>query len=288
MPVWQTIDRRCDPTRVLTLTEVRLLLADLRARVNKRVYGRKMVGQKARHHINLAMVNLAVCCGLRATEIAGVKWKDVTLTGEKPSLRIRKEVAKGKKKARIVPLWWNSAMVDELSAWRDFRSGKFRGLDRPQPRDPEILEAPIICQPHTGSRGGTSYYAGEACRPNSLTPKFKTILKNCGLTEERIEQLQGLHAGRRTFATHALDAGRMLTEVGGACGHGSIGTRSIYLYAHESESHRYLYDGDRHGEANPPDVIQELIGEITRLRKEMRKQGLTNNLMPPDSSPEPR
>jgi integrase len=59
--------------------------------------------------MNLILVRLACCCGLRVNEIASLRLSDLRrdLTG--PHIRIRRGAAKGAY-PRMVPLWWDHAV----------------------------------------------------------------------------------------------------------------------------------------------------------------------------------
>ena len=52
--------------------------------------------------MNLAIIRLASCCGLRASEIAGLRFGDVHTGITRPFLSIRGETAKGGKPRRVV------------------------------------------------------------------------------------------------------------------------------------------------------------------------------------------
>jgi site-specific recombinase XerD len=82
-----------DPTRLLTRRELATILADLAAKADR----------FANVHRNLIIVRLACCCGLRVSEIAGLQLDDVVVDVQRPHLRLRRQITKGKK-ARCVPL----------------------------------------------------------------------------------------------------------------------------------------------------------------------------------------
>lgn len=148
---------------------------------------------------------LSCCCGLRRCEIAGVNLNDFTTEGPRPVIRIRKEIAKNKK-ARLVPLWWDSGTLADLKLWKNERTWKGAAASDP------------FLTTRKGDRPSESqvYRYWKAC----LKP----------LHEERRKQLP-CHAGRHSFATHALLSGRSLMEVRDALGHSSIQTTSIYAHA---------------------------------------------------------
>ena len=83
-----------DATKILTRNEMATVLTDLRRRSGRSVNAR----------MNLAIFRLASCCGLRASEIATLRLRDVHVGHSRPFLQIRKEIAKCGK-ARRVPLF---------------------------------------------------------------------------------------------------------------------------------------------------------------------------------------
>jgi len=64
-----------------------------------------------------AIVRLSCCCGLRVSEIAGLRIDDIRLSGHHPHVRVRREIAKGRK-ARKVPLNWDAGTLADLTAWQ--------------------------------------------------------------------------------------------------------------------------------------------------------------------------
>ena len=70
--------------------------------------------------LNLVLVRLACCCGLRASEIAKLQVGDVRTDIARPHIRIRSGSAKGGR-SRIVPLWWDAGTLNDLAAWRVVR-----------------------------------------------------------------------------------------------------------------------------------------------------------------------
>src|SRR5262245_14620999 len=56
-----------DPTKILTRQELRLVLSDLKRQAQRSKQG----------HVNLILFRLAVCCGLRVSEIAHLHIGDV-------------------------------------------------------------------------------------------------------------------------------------------------------------------------------------------------------------------
>jgi len=187
---------RIDSSRILTRSELAAVLAD-QARKARRSPSTQM---------NLVIVRLACCCGLRASEIAKLRVGDVRTGVAKPTIRIRKAVGKGGK-ARVVPLWWDAATLADLTAWRAER----------EPSGPDAL---FICSI-------SSDKAGRALTRQALRKRFLTACKVLGTA--RVEILT-IHDGRHSFVSHALAGGRTLAEVRDAAGHASIATTSIYTH----------------------------------------------------------
>ena len=76
---------RIDPLHLLTRRELAAVLADLEQKAPR--------SESVR--LNRVVVRLACCCGLRVSEIAGLRLADVQLEVARPHLRIRAETAKG-------------------------------------------------------------------------------------------------------------------------------------------------------------------------------------------------
>src|SRR4030067_864719 len=91
VPTWNL-----DATKILTRSEMAIVLADLK----------RKGGRSPNARVNLVIFRLACCCGLRVSEIAGLRLDDVCLAGQRPHLRIRGDTSKGGR-FRRVPLWWD-------------------------------------------------------------------------------------------------------------------------------------------------------------------------------------
>src|SRR5262245_59972816 len=99
-----------DCTKILTRRELATVLAELTRKA-------------ARSHNtwqNLILVRLACCCGLRVSEIAGLRVADVRVEPSRPHLRIRRGAAKGGR-PRMVPLWWDAGTLADLARWKGER-----------------------------------------------------------------------------------------------------------------------------------------------------------------------
>lgn len=194
-----------DQNRILLASEVQAVLADLEARTNKN------------SATNLILFRLSCCCGLRRKEICGLDMRDVVIDGPRPFIHVRKEITKGqdgKRRARKVPLWWDSGTREAISAWRESREGQGA-----------LSADPFVVKCRAGE-------AGERFKEQGISRRWFTALKVLG--PGRVSQLT-IHSGRHSFVSHSLNAGRSLVEVQKAAGHANVATTSIYLHLIERE-----------------------------------------------------
>ena len=189
---------RVDSTKILTRSELATVLSDL---------NRKMVRSR-NAWMNLILVRLSCCCGLRVSEIAGLRVSDVRCDPSRPHIRIRRGASKGGK-PRTVPLWWDAGTLADLKRWKTERHA--------QTTDPN---APFI-----GSLIPTR--PGTTLSRHTLRRRFRTACKVLG--RERLEVLT-IHHGRHTFISHALAGHRTLAEVRDAAGHANVSITSAYLH----------------------------------------------------------
>ena len=110
-----------DATKILGRGEIAVVLADLKRPAKRRSPNTRQ---------NLVIFRLATCCGLRASEIVGLKLGDVRVGIARPYLRIPKTIAKGGK-GRRVPLWWDAQTLADLTAWREERVRRGAGTGDP-------------------------------------------------------------------------------------------------------------------------------------------------------------
>lgn len=188
-----------DATKILSQDEIYRVLRDLHRRRRYPTHAR----------VNLVIFRLACCCGLRRKEICGLNLGDLILTGPRPVIRVRKDITKGrpeKRRARLVPLWWDSGTLADLRAWVGARNGA--------PTDP------LIC-----SQFGTA--AGRRLTTDLVSKRWRTAIRCLGA--DRARQVS-VHCGRHTFCTHAVAGGRKLAEVRDAAGHRNAVTTSQYLH----------------------------------------------------------
>ena len=187
-----------DPTKILTRRELTCVLADVVRKARR----------SANTRLNLVLVRLACCCGLRVSEIARLQIPDVRVEISRPHLRIRRGAAKGNR-PRIVPLWWDAGTLADLSDWKSERLGQRAHAAEPF----------VACL-----RPGR---LGTPLSRHTLRKRFRTACKVLG--PERLETLT-IHHGRHTFISHALAGGRTLAEVRDAAGHANVSITSTYLH----------------------------------------------------------
>ena len=85
-----------DQTKILTRDEIGQVIADL-----KRPGKRRSVNTRQ----NLVVFRLATCCGLRVSEIAGLKLSNLKVGIQRPYIDVPKAIAKYGRKRRVA-LWW--------------------------------------------------------------------------------------------------------------------------------------------------------------------------------------
>jgi integrase len=194
-----TPDWRIDATMILTKREIATVLADLHRKAARSINTR----------MNLAIFRLACCCGLRVSEIAGLKLGDVRVDIDRPHLVIRATFAKCRR-GRKVPLWWDKGTLDDIGAWLATR--RAQGAND---------HTPVVCslQPRR---------SGEPLGRHVLRKRFRTACRILG--PARLADLT-IHHGRHTFVSHALAGRRTLAEVRDAAGHSNICITSCYLHA---------------------------------------------------------
>src|SRR5689334_20579560 len=95
-----------DPTKILTLDEMKLVLADLKKRARRSLNSR----------MNLVLFRLASGCGLRVSELTGLILDNVRVGSSRPSIYVPKTIAKGGKH-RTVPLVFDQGTLDDIREW---------------------------------------------------------------------------------------------------------------------------------------------------------------------------
>jgi site-specific recombinase XerD len=173
--------------------------------------------------VNEAIIRLALCAGLRVSELVALRVEHLALANARPQLF----VSRGKR--------GRSRNVDVGPGLRAFLK-RYLSETRPQlvrGEDPGTLLL---------GRTGRPLAAMQAER------RWKTELRRAGLPEERW-RLLGVHAGRHTFATRLLEKGRSLAYVRDQLGHANISTTSVYLGLADLLEARGI---DLYEEASPP------------------------------------
>jgi integrase len=183
--------------KILTRTELAAVIADLRRK-------RRRAGSR----LNLVIVRLASCCGLRVAEIAALRLNDLQLDGERPVVVVRR--GKGGKR-RSVPLWWDGSTLVDLVRWKVERESAGA---KPT--------YPVIANLH-GRRG----VQGGPLTTRAIQKRWKTSTRLLGV--DRCRTLS-IHSGRHSFASHALAGGRTIAEVRDALGHSSLSVTSVYTH----------------------------------------------------------
>lgn len=204
--------------KMLSRDEIAQVLSDLKRRARTSINKRQ----------NLIIFRLATCCGLRASEIAGLPLQSIKVGGEKPTIYIPKAIAKGKKR-RLVPLWWDQGTLDDIVAWKDVRiaqgaskSDYFVCAQSKRVPGKKLTRINVRHRFQVACRvlGEERMIIGEETYSDDSTKKGKSY--NRQLT---------IHHGRHSFCSHALAGGRSLPEVRDAAGHSDISVTSIYTHA---------------------------------------------------------
>jgi len=196
---------------------------------------------------NLAIFRLSCACGLRVSEIAALNLGDVLLEGDLPAIKLRRMTVKGKKRGRLVPLWWDKGTVADLRMYDAFIRQYLGQWDQPMP--PTM---PFIFRLGR-SFGGRPPFHRLSIR--TIQRRWRTAIRVLG--PARLKQLS-IHKGRHSFLSHALLQGRNLLEVRDAAGHSNITTTNIYLHYTPIAERRAipdLFDFSRPPEAKPPGPV---------------------------------
>ncbi|MEO1616486.1 MAG: site-specific integrase [Planctomycetota bacterium] len=200
------------PTKILTLEEIRIVLHDL----NHKILSQRAVCKANAWHRNLIVFRLSCCCGLRSKEIRHLRLSDFLLNGTRPVIRIRKETTKGmngRRRARLVPLWWDKGTLNDLQNFYVWRMNDAGGDEN------------AYCIMDSRARQDRA-----PTRDKMHRRWFRAIR---ALPEARQKQLS-IHCGRHSFCSHALHNGRSLAEVRDAAGHTCVSMTQTYIHALET------------------------------------------------------
>lgn len=191
-----------DQTSILGRSEITRVIAEL-----------KRLGKRSRNaRMNLAIFRLATCCGLRVSEIVGLRLSDVRMGLDRPYINIPKAITKGyrgKYYARKVPLWWDRGTLDDLTAWKNERVAQGA---KPGDR--------FVCSQAAGTLGHRMHR--DMAR--------RRFIRSCTMLGPERQREVTIHTGRHSFVSHALANGRSLAEVKAAAGHRNIATTSVYTH----------------------------------------------------------
>ena len=197
------------PTKVFQLNEVRKTLDYLSTRKN---HCRRAWAKNAR--LNYMIFRLSTCCGLRGCELRRLRLNDFVLGGPRPIIRVRKEIVKGQTRMRAVPLWWDAGTRDDIAEFIEWRRSY-------------LPANAVAVYPEWDKRNAHEYIHRDRCME-----RWRRFI-GYALGNDRSSQL-GVHAGRHSFCSHAINTGRSIVEVRDAAGHGSVGITNIYLHAIET------------------------------------------------------
>ena len=179
-----------DRGKVLSLAEVAHTLNETRRKAKRSKTTRR----------SLILFELATCCGLRVSEICGLRLRDIQL-GLNPLIRVPATIAKGSK-ARTVPLNWEPGTLADVTAWVAARLADGAGPDS------------FVLLTRSGS------------------PMHRTAARR--MFSHVVEAATGrpatIHHGRHTFVSLALAAGVNIQAVRSAAGHASLATTSLYAH----------------------------------------------------------
>src|SRR5262245_23844301 len=96
-----------DPIKVRTRRERATILGNLRSRA--------ATSNQAR--MNLTIIRLTCCAGLRVSEIRALTFDEVRVDSGRSHLRVRPKGAKGGE-GRILPPWWDAETLSDLRSWK--------------------------------------------------------------------------------------------------------------------------------------------------------------------------
>lgn len=231
-----------DPRKCIETEDVARIITDLKRRA-KRSASTKM---------SLTIFRLAVGCGLRVSEICGLKMCDVQLDQREPRILIPTEITKGGKganKKRSVPLTWSKDTRGDLAEWKAARKKMGakpqsyfvcvltrKNTDKVtrhlvkwvQPRADLPSKDRPAKEKHWEDRT-MAYCRGPGARltRSNVAARFKRACKILG--PERGGELS-IHDGRHTFISHALAKGASIAEVRDAAGHSNFSTTNLYAH----------------------------------------------------------
>jgi len=151
---------------------------------------------------------LATFCGLRNSEICGLRLRDAKLDIPRPVLDVPAGVAKGLK-PRQVPLWNLPTALASLAAWKAQRLAQGAGaLDY------------LICAQSRLAFG----------HPLDRRNARARFIRACGVLGPERQAMLTIHCGRHTCASHLLASGWPLPAVRDLLGHANLWTTNLYSH----------------------------------------------------------
>lgn len=165
------------------------------------------------------LVLLSFGCGLRAQEIAGIKWKRNVLDAEgkiADMVHVTRDIGK-RTEERVIPLH-----PDLKVALRKLR----------QLRQHDVHVVYSLKKPYKTSERAKNLNRGE-CDANTIVQYLRRLYAVCGF--------EGCtsHSGRRTFITNAArrcnEAGASIRDVQTMAGHKSLETTAMYIEASDQQ-----------------------------------------------------
>ena len=157
---------------------------------------------------------------------------DIRIGIERPYLYLPSTITKGKK-TRLVPLWWDTGTLKDISIWKAERKHQRAHKD-----DYFVCALSKSAFGKQLSKFNIRHRFQVACR--SLGKDRMVIGQDQTKTGRKYNKQLTIHHGRHSFCSHALAGGRTLAEVRDAAGHSDISTTSVYLH--------FVTDGDEPGD----------------------------------------
>lgn len=159
------------------------------------------------------LVFLSFACGLRAQEIAGIRWHRNVLDAEGKigeNLHVTSDIGK-RTEERLIPIHPGLRVA-------------LKRLRMRRPDDAYVIHA--LADPYTNSHRGKALRRGQ-CDPNTLVQYLRRLYKDCGFVGCTS------HSGRRTFITSLArrcnEAGASIRDVQLLAGHKSLETTAAYI-----------------------------------------------------------
>lgn len=172
---------------------------------------------------NAAILELLYSCGLRVSELAQLKIKDIDFNSSVAHI-----LGKGRKE-RIVPI--GSFAMKAIENYLTAREKEARVNKNPKGLPPPAGQARIANKVAAKQKPEQNSYLflnrfGEGLTDRSVRNEIARYRLGTGLTNKKISP----HTFRHTFATHLLDHGADLRSVQELLGHKSISTTQIYTH----------------------------------------------------------